>query len=428
MQTKQTSQLISLLSILAGALLLLFFLTPTLAATPARAPSLALADVTIYPASDTTIDAAHSRTNYGTTSDLLVGRVAAKDRRILVRFDLSAIPAGSTITSAYLDLQRVFNQVSAASITARNYYVWPDIVLSSWGEKTVTWDNQPATKYLSDPASDTNAGGASTRWNVTNIVRNWVEDGHVNYGILLRGDGDTEDSYAYYSRQTNFKPSLVVTYTEPTTTPTATRSASHTPTYTPTRTPRATQTPTVTPTPRFTATPTRRPTHTPIATPTTAPTSTPRPTTTPTATNVPTTTYTTTVAALAGGTESLIRVIANDGVRTASDTSDAPFKVPQQPPLVTISTADGVTFPVDQPVVLQGDAVDNEDGHMTSGALRWTVFGLANNKRGDTLTLFNVPAGSYEATLTATDSDGMAAMATIHFTVGSILYLPVIAR
>jgi len=145
-------------------------------------------------------------------------------------------------------------------------------------------------------------------------------------------------------------------------------------------------------------------------------------------TNAATTTYTTTVAFLAGGTQSLIRVIANDGVLTGSDESDAVFQVPRHAPIAFIYTPDGERFESGQMVILEGGGTDNEDGHLQGEALRWTVSGLATDEPGETLTLFDVPPGTYEAILTARDSDGMSGTATIHFAVGHSLYLPVIVR
>ncbi len=145
-------------------------------------------------------------------------------------------------------------------------------------------------------------------------------------------------------------------------------------------------------------------------------------------TNAFTTTYTTTVTSLAGGVNSLIRVIANDGVHTGYDESDAPFKIPRQAPIAFIYTADNTTFAVDQPVILQGGGMDNEDGYLQGRALAWTVRGQVANKPGDSLTLFRVPAGKYEAILRARDSDGMSSTAIIRFTVGPTLYMPVIIR
>jgi hypothetical protein len=131
------------------------------------------------------------------------------------------------------------------------------------------------------------------------------------------------------------------------------------------------------------------------------------------ATNAPTPTYSTTVASLAGGTRSLVRVIANDGVLTGSDESDGTFRVPKHAPLVFMYTEDGARFDAAHPVVLEGGAVDNEDGRLSGQDLQWWVSPGGRTGSGDTLTMFNMVAGDYRASLTATDSDGQAARETI---------------
>ncbi|MCP4199181.1 MAG: DNRLRE domain-containing protein, partial [Proteobacteria bacterium] len=234
------------------------------------------ASTTLLATADTYTNAANPTTAYGNATDLHVGRYDNKNRRILVRFDVSGIPQGSAITSAYLDLHPVFNQgAGAAAVTAFN--VWPYRILNSWAEATTTWYVQPSVTGMGDPGTNVEASADWTRWTVTNIVRSWISDGTSNYGIALLGDGATEGIYAYYARGSSFGPKLIVTYTEPTNTPTAT----HSPTFTPTPsfTPTHTYTPTRTPRPTITPTHTPRSTHTP--------TKTPRPTITPTATRRP---------------------------------------------------------------------------------------------------------------------------------------------
>jgi hypothetical protein len=97
-------------------------------------------------------------------------------------------------------------------------------------------------------------------WDVTSLVQSWVSDAAHNYGLLLRGDGETSVEYHFYSgddRDDRYWPVLWVAY-EPsgaptlTPTPTATTGASATPTVgsspTPTSTPAVSATPTASPT------------------------------------------------------------------------------------------------------------------------------------------------------------------------------------
>jgi len=80
-------------------------------------------------------------------------------------------------------------------------------------------------------------------------------------------------------------------------------------------------------------------------------------------------------------------------------------------------------------VILRGETFDLEDDRLTGEALRWQLDSLGEVGSGETLDLFAMPRGHYLVTLTATDSDGQSASASIGITVGSAnRYLPVILR
>ena len=197
-------------------------------ASPAHAEA-GSSSVTLYATSDTYIYEGNPSSNYGMSNRLIVGRAEGNDFRILVRFDLSSIPVGSTITSATLELYRLVNQASSASVEGA-YYVWPYRLRSSWGEKSVTWNSQPSSASMGDPATNVQGSSGWTGWSVTNIVSYWVTDGNTNYGFMLRGDGSTIGSFTGYSRETSYVPRLSVRYTEPTATPTKTPRPTRTPT------------------------------------------------------------------------------------------------------------------------------------------------------------------------------------------------------
>src|SRR5690242_17539471 len=92
------SNRIAPLMLLVFSLCLPFLFTSPLAATTAT-------DQTFQAIADTTVFSGASGANYGTSANLTVGHITGDTNgtyRTLIRFDLSAIPAGSTINSARL--------------------------------------------------------------------------------------------------------------------------------------------------------------------------------------------------------------------------------------------------------------------------------------------------------------------------------------
>ena len=133
-------------------------------------------------------------------------------------------------------------------------------------------------------------------------------------------------------------------------------------------------------------------------------------------------------AELAGGSGAKVRVLTTDGVNTSADESDAPFTVGRKGPQAFILSpeGDGIIKP-GTPLLLQGYAYDLEDGTLGESALRWT-----SSQDGDLGTgsqvLVSLSPGQHVITLTATDSDGNTATATINVFGGYKTYLPLILR
>ena len=142
------------------------------------------------------------------------------------------------------------------------------------------------------------------------------------------------------------------------------------------------------------------------------------------ATNVPTITLTISdTISLPGSQQALIRVIANDGVNTGSDTSDEPFTVLPHPPIAHIfSPADGATFAPGTQIILTGMGIDAEDGPLGDEALSWLVDGEYQGE-GKELALTGLAPGSHVVALKATDSNEMTAGHSISIFVGPTIYL-----
>jgi hypothetical protein len=191
--------------------------------------------------------------------------------RSLLRFDLSGLPSGVEIQSAYLYLYVVSVQGDPDSIIMRR-------ITQLWSA-SVTWNSRPAT---SEPSASTWVDMWPNQWrswNATGLVRGWYAGTYPNYGMMLLSDNEADEFLRVFSSAEGaHDPYLRVTYAYPTATPTVkpTRTPTGTPrpSSTPTRTRTATRTPTKTPT--LTATPTRRYTNTPGSTPTWVPGAVPR--------------------------------------------------------------------------------------------------------------------------------------------------------
>lgn len=147
------------------------------------------------------------------------------------------------------------------------------------------------------------------------------------------------------------------------------------------------------------------------------------------ASNLQATAYSVETASLAGGSQALIRVIASDGLNTATDTSDATFSVARKPPEVyLLSPETGNAYAPGALVELEGQASDPEDGPLGDGALAWSSDRQGGLGSGRHLTLTTLQPGPHTLTLTATDGDGMTAAASVSITVGRPVWLPLIQR
>ncbi len=188
---------------------------------------------------------------------------------ILLKFDVSRIPAGSQIVDAKLIVKGV-----AQSNAARLYFNVFDSI-RPWSEAQATWYQayngapwgQPGADSLDDhPALPTDTGvlsGPVDVWGwgsarITPLVQRWINDPGSNHGMILRPYGNRVgwDLASSEYEVVRYRPALEISYYPPGGIPTATPTPSPTPTPTMTPTPTATPSPTPTPTPTITPSPT----------------------------------------------------------------------------------------------------------------------------------------------------------------------------
>jgi uncharacterized repeat protein (TIGR01451 family) len=171
---------------------------------------------TLYSVGDTCIMKGYSTTNFGIYSDMWVGyddylNPDGKIVRSLIKFDLSAIPTGTSIASAILQVYKLGSwDYPGKTRTITTYGVG-----SNWAETSVTWNTRPSSTDAYGSASVTHESGGWHSFNVTTLVRGWVNGTLPNYGVMLRGpehSGSDSSWKSFCTREGSYDPKLVITY------------------------------------------------------------------------------------------------------------------------------------------------------------------------------------------------------------------------
>lgn len=133
-----------------------------------------------------------------------IRNIGAWTQKSVIRFDLSALPAGSSVEDAMLWLYHDSPLSTPSTVVAYR-------LLRPWTKPGVTWQctadsGQDGCTIPEGPWEAAGAAGATDRdaftsvprlvqpaswnaWNITRIVKVWVEDGQPNAGILLEEQG-----------------------------------------------------------------------------------------------------------------------------------------------------------------------------------------------------------------------------------------------
>ncbi|MBE3013439.1 DNRLRE domain-containing protein [Microbispora sp. NEAU-D428] len=139
--------------------------------------------------------------------------------RAFLRFNLSAVPAGATVTAAEMKLwNSSSNACSSVSVKAA-------MVTESWWSD-IAWYDQPEVDWSEIPGVNVSSscGSSSPRamkWDVTSMVEDWVSGWYDNYGVRLTGpEGTSSQTRTFASAESSNKPALTITYQPPNTAPT----------------------------------------------------------------------------------------------------------------------------------------------------------------------------------------------------------------
>lgn len=168
---------------------------------------------------DSYISESSSSSNNGTNSQLYAGGSVGYRYRTYMQWDISGIP-GSKVTDSYFTIYGL----PSTSVNPDDYF---DVyrVTQSWGETSITWDNQASydnvygSEYISTFGTDYSAS-----FNITNLVDEWVSGATTNNGCVVLGRNNTGEALNWQSKEhTDLKPpKLTVTYNESPTAPTVT--------------------------------------------------------------------------------------------------------------------------------------------------------------------------------------------------------------
>jgi len=206
--------------------------------------------VTLPAVADTTLFAFSPNNNLGAEDELILGSVAKNSpnnrARLLIRFDLSGIPAGATITNVSFHLSVLKERSGQPPETVGLHRL-----LVSWAEGTgsgkqgsaaaagqSTWNsrahNQPATAWgspgglagtdFSTTASSTHSFDGPATYTVPSTpgliadVQNWLTNPEINFGWILVNVNESVASSARRVRSresTSSTPQLTIDYQLP---------------------------------------------------------------------------------------------------------------------------------------------------------------------------------------------------------------------
>jgi PKD domain-containing protein/Big-like domain-containing protein len=119
-------------------------------------------------------------------------------------------------------------------------------------------------------------------------------------------------------------------------------------------------------------------------------------------------------------TQGLIMVMASDGFNSATDESDGTFSVPNhQPEVWILSPPENTLFTGVQTIFFEALAQDREDGSLSGSSIQWMsgidgFLGTGDVLNKDASTLSE---GNHVITVSATDSGGLTATATVNIRV-----------
>jgi hypothetical protein len=181
------------------------------------------AQTRVFPTGDAAVFQGAPEVNSGSKADMWAGYGLAacgspvdyQISRSLLKFNLSSIPAGTNILSARLNLRTWLVCYRDPTSTPRSVTVYR--ATDDWSESSVTWNNQPIVGEAYGSASIPFEAGAWHAFDVTGLVRSWVDGSLPNQGMMVRGPEDSTGSMlgwiGFFTRESTSGPYLEVRHT-----------------------------------------------------------------------------------------------------------------------------------------------------------------------------------------------------------------------
>jgi len=191
----------------------------------AAAPALAQTTIVLQgdplAGQDTHLAQASSVQNFGAAALLLSNSQSNGQNRLLLRFDLSGIPAGATIQSAVMELYYASSRVTTTEALRLHR------VTRSWTEAGATWRTYDGTNDWAAQGGDYDAAVVASvnldgtvniwkQWTITSLVQSWTNGTFTNYGALLESPPASGNNERRFNSSENasptLRPKLTITY------------------------------------------------------------------------------------------------------------------------------------------------------------------------------------------------------------------------
>lgn len=167
---------------------------------------------------DTFIDEVNPDLDNGNDAQMLIGEIANDEQQSFIKFSISQIPDGSTITRAELGLFELVDNTEDA-----NTYDIYEVDNQTWNENEVTFNNQPLILNLINESENPTVGVSDgfILFNVLSWVLNQSGEGltnvsfNVNKSIDAGGGNDQVRFQAKEISDQTQRPFLNITFTPP---------------------------------------------------------------------------------------------------------------------------------------------------------------------------------------------------------------------